>query len=798
MIRNYLKSAFRNLFREKTSALLNLSGLTLGITCSIILMLLISHHSSFDQYHKKKDRIYRIVYQGEDNGNMTFHAGVAAPLRDAFTNDFPEAEEVLFTSYRANALIRVPQPGKPDAKYVEEGGVVFGESAYFRIFDQPILAGDAQTSLDEPNKAVISTRLAAKYFNTTDVLGKVIEFGDHSYSISAVMTNPPENTDLPFDLMLSYITVKTRNDEKGWNSIWSDEHCYFLLKENKRIEDVQARLLPFTKKYRGDDHKGQFLVFPLTDFHFDTRFETYTYQTIPRPMLYVLGVIAAILVLTACINFINLATADAIKRSKEVGVRKTMGSTRMQLVFQFLGETTLVTCIAMVCSLALTQLALSFVNPFLGLNLNLDLASNPTMIVFLVVILVFVSLFSGFYPAMVVSSYSPALALKNKIANKASGGFYLRSALVVFQFFISQFFIIGTIVLIRQTDFFLEKDLGFVKDAILVVPMPGGQGNNEQNISIRKTLKAELSGLAGIEGIALGSAAPFSGEVNKTGFLLQGDANEYTTQYKQVDDDYLDVFRLKLLAGRNVEDRDTLSGVVANESFAKLSGFENPEDLVGTMVTLYRRDYPVLGVVKDFNTASLQNKIEPTLLFNSARHYKTMAIKVNTTHVAEVVEAVKQRWEEAYPDQLFEYTFLEENIRSFYDGQRRITSLLTLFTSIAIFIGCLGLFGLVSFMTNQKTKEIGVRKVLGASVENILITFGWSYVRLILVGFLLAIPLGWFVMEQFLNEFAYRIPLSPSIFLTALLVTIVIALTTVGYKSFRAAVANPVKSLRYE
>lgn len=798
MIRNYLKTAFRNLLRDKTSALLNLAGLTLGITCSIILMLIISHHSSFDQFHRNKERIYRVVYQGEDNGNTTFHAGIASPLRDAFVNDFPEAEEVLFTSYRANALIRVPQSGQSDAKYVEEAGVVFGESSYFRIFDHSILSGDAQASLDEPNKAVISTRLAKKYFNSTDVLGRLIEFGDDTYSISAVMDNPPDNTDLPFDLILSYITIKSANDEKGWNSIWSDEHCYFLLKENKHIEDVRARMLPFTKKYRGEDHKGQFLVFPLTGFHFDTRFETYTYQTIPRTMLYVLGVIAAILILTACINFINLTTADAIKRSKEVGVRKTMGSTRMQLVFQFLGETTLVTSIALFCSLALTQLALSFVNSFLELNLSLDLASNPTIIGFMVLILVFVSLFSGFYPAMVVSSYSPALALKNKIANKASGGFYMRSALVVFQFFISQFFIIGTIVLIRQTDFFLEKDLGFAKDAVLVIPMPVAEGSTEQNISVRKTLKAELSALTGIEGVALGSAAPFSGEINKTGFLLPGDPMEYTTQYKQVDDDYVEVFRLKLIAGQNLDDRDTISGVVANESFARLCGYEIPEDLIGKVVTLYRHDYPVVGIVNDFNTASLQNKIEPTILFNSARHYKTMAIKVNTSVVPEVVEAVKQRWEKAYPDQLFEYTFLEENIRSFYDGQRRLATLLALFTSIAIFIGCLGLFGLVSFMTNQKTKEIGVRKVLGASAENIMITFGWNYVRLILMGFLLALPLGWFAMEQFLNEFAYRISLSPSIFITAFLVTLAIALLTVGYKSFRAAVANPVKSLRYE
>ncbi len=798
MLSNYLKSAIRNLFREKTSSILNLAGLTLGITCSIILILLISHHASFDRYHSKKDRIYRIVHQGEDNGSISFHAGVPSPLRDAFANDFPEAEEVVFTSYRANALVRLPQTGKSDLKFMETGGVVFSETGYFRIFDHPILSGDAETPLDEPNKAVISTRLAEKYFNTTDVVGRLIEYGDHTFSISAVMGNPPDNSDFPFELVFSYPTIKTANEAKGWNSVWSDEHCYFLLKEDQKIEDLQARMESFTRKYRGESHKGEYIILPMTSFHFDTRFETYTYQTIPRPMLYVLGAIAAILIFTACINFINLATADAIKRSKEVGVRKAMGSTRAQLILQFMGETTLVTFIAVMCSLALAQLALTFVNPFLELNLQLNLLTNPTLVLFLIGTLVFVSLFSGFYPALVVSSYSPALALKNKIGNRASGGFFMRGALVVFQFFVSQFFIIGTIVLIRQTDFFLEKDLGFAKEAIVLVPVPATSSDQTQNISLRKAFKDDVARMTGIEGVTLGSAAPFSGETNKTGFLLQDDPVEYTTQYKQIDEDYLDVFKLELTAGRNVEPRDTITGIMANESFAKFCGYENPADLIGKIVTLYRKDYPVIGVVRDFNTTSLQNKIEPTLLFTNAYNYKMMAVKINTARANEVIETIKQKWESLYPEHLFEYSFLDENIRTFYDGQRRITNLLAMFTSIAIFIGCLGLFGLVSFMSNQKTKEIGVRKVMGASVEDILFTFSWSYMKFIVAGFVLAVPLGWLAMQQFLNEFAYRITLGPSIFIIAFAVTIAIALLTVGYKSFRAAAANPVRSLRYE
>jgi ABC-type antimicrobial peptide transport system permease subunit len=516
-------------------------------------------------------------------------------------------------------------------------------------------------------------------------------------------------------------------------------------------------------------------------------------------MLFGFGIISAILIITACINFINLSTAEAIKRSKEIGIRKTMGSSRGQLILQFLGETTLITVIAVVLSLGITQLALGFVNPFLNLHLALDFTNGTDLVLFLTGVTVIVSLLSGLYPAWVISGYKPAQALKNQINNRNSSGFWLRKGLVVVQFVFSQFFIIGTIVIIKQTNYFHQKDLGFNKDAILILPIPDEQGVDPTlTTSRKKTLRNELSEIPGVEHVSLGSSPPSSGSVSKTTFQLKGEDREFVVQIKRVDDKYLDVYGLKLLAGNNVQDTDTLNGFVVNEELARSSGFTNPHDIIGREIMYADRTFPIVGVVKDFHTVKLHNAIEPTALFNRADEYRTVAVKINMSKLESTMGHIKAKWESTYPEHLFEYEFLDESIRKFYENERKMALLLGVFTSFSIFIGCLGLFGLATFMANQKTKEIGVRKVLGASVESIVLMFSREYVILIAIGFLIAAPMAGFAMLQFLNEFSYKIPLGAGIFITGLGVTLFIALITVGYKSVSAAIVNPVKSLRYE
>jgi predicted permease len=801
MLKNYLTTAFRNILRQKTTSAINVGGLLLGITCSLVLFLLIQHVTSYDTYHINRDRIYRVVHESDGNQGKNNTPGVPSVLPDAFRLDFPEAEEVVFTSYRAGSLVTIPQESGDPKRYTEEAGVVFSQSNFFRIFDRDIVAGDKDHGLDDPNEAIISQRWAQKYFGKSDVLGEVVEFDDRDYKITAVMEDFPTNTDFPFDLMLSYSTIKEKTEENGWHSIWSDEQCYFLLKQGESIEKVEARMSAFTDKYVGDDNpnNAKFLVQPLREIHFDDRYGTYSYSTVSRGFILAFGVIAFILILTACINFINLSTAEAIKRSREVGIRKALGSTRQQLIRQFLGETFLITLVSMIASLGVTQLVLSLLNPFLDIELSLQLMGNPVLWVFLVGTLITISLLSGMYPAFVVSGYHPALALKNLINNRSVSGYNLRRALVISQFFISQFFIIGTIVVMKQLEYFQNTSLGFRQEAIVIVPIPQRESpEGADGMSKMRTVREEILRIPGIGNASLNSAPPSSGRVSGTHFKVEGSDEDFGTQIKQVDGRYVDLFDLELVAGQNIKDLDTADGFLVNEKFVKTIGLHDPGEIIGRQVNIWGKQYPVVGVVRDFHTVSLREPIEATLMMNRIRGFESLALQVNPAQVQESLDRVKDVWQNAYPEHLFTYEFLDQQIREFYETEQKMSVLFGIFSSIAIFIGCLGLFGLATFLSNQKTKEVGVRKVLGASVESIIFLFSKEYIKLILVGFAFSAPLGWFAMNTYLDTFAYKIPIGVGVFVVGLVVTMAIALLTVGYKSLRSAMVNPTVALRSE
>lgn len=803
MFQNYFKTAIRNLLREKSSSLLNLAGLTLGISCSLVLFLLIKHLATFDNFHSNRDRIYRVVTASDGNAGKFYTSGVPTVLPEAFREDFPEAEEVTFASYRSNTLIKVPQKNAEAKKFQEERGVVFAEPNFFRIFDRPLVIGSPDMALDEPNEAIISRSLARKYFNREDVVGELLQHDTVDYKIAGVMEDSPDNTDFPFTLMLSYATIKKQREEGGWNSIWSDEQCFILLKEQESVAKIESRMPAFVDKYLGrENYRNQtFTLQPLREIHFDERYSNFSYNTAAPEMLISLGVVAAFLIITACINFINLATAEAIKRSKEVGIRKSLGSSRRQLMFQFLGETALVTTFAMMLSLGLTQLALSMLNPFLELSLGLNFATDAWLWIFIGGITVSVSLLSGLYPSMIISGFKPVLALKNQIGNKSSSGYILRRGLVVVQFVISQFFIMATIILLSQMKYFQTTELGFRKDAVLILAVPerespaGGDGTSKM-----RALREEINQLAGVEHVSLSSTPPSSGSVNSTGFYFEGEeeSKRKDTQVKQVDANYISLYGIDLVAGTNLEDYDTAQGFLVNEQLVRVAGFRSPEEIIGKRIHIGRRTLPVVGVVKDFNTVSLRDPIEPTVLLNNISGYRTISIKVNQAQFQNVIGEVKAKWESAYPEHIFDYQFLDDTIREFYEGEQRMSILLSVFTSMAIFIGCLGLFGLATFMANQKTKEIGVRKALGASVESIILLFSKEYVKLIFIGFVVACPMVWFLMNKWLENFAYKISIGPFVFITGFILTLVVAISTVGYRSFRAAIVNPIKSLRYE
>jgi predicted permease len=800
MFRNYLKTALRNLRRQAGSTVLNVLGLTLGIAASLILFLLVRHHTSFDTFHANKDRIYRVTTTSKGNSGNDYTSGVPAVLPEAFRLDFPEAEEVTFTSYRSGGLITVHQPGGEPKKYDEERGISYVQPNFFSIFDRAVLHGSIDKALDEPNEAVLSRSWSVKYFGRENALGEVFRYDNRDFKVTAVMEDPPANTDLPISVMLSYATVKKELDEHGWNSIWSDEQCYFLLREGVNISQLEARIPAFVEKYVGKDNRdGQtFILQPLSEIHFDDRFGNYNYNTVSEAAILALSIIGIFLLLTACINFINLSTAEAVKRSKEVGIRKSLGSTRRQLVLQFLGEATLVTLTSAVMALAFAQLALRFLNPFLDLQLALS-PSDGVLWSFLLATVAVVALVSGLYPSLVVSAFNPVLALKNKMGNRGSSGFYLRRGLVVLQFFISQFLVIATLVIVSQNNYFQNKDLGFRKDAILTVPIPVSESPSDTvRGSKMRTLRDELMRVPGVELASLSNTPPSSGSVSGTGFSLEGNPDFYETQVKTIDSNYLALYDLKLVAGSNLADLDTAQGFLVNEKLARVTGHENPADMVGKRIDMWGKKLPVVGVVRDFHTVSLHTPIEATILLNRIRNYRTLSLQIRPGEIQAALPAIQKMWEATYPEYIFSYEFMDQSIREFYESEAKLSTLLSTFTSLAIVIGCLGLFGLASFMANQKTKEIGIRKVLGASVNNILLIFSREFVVLIVIGFAVAAPVAWYLMNQYLSEFAYKITLGPELFLGGLLLTLLVAAVTVGYRSVRAALVNPVDSLRSE
>lgn len=799
MFKNHFKIGWRNLLRNKAYTAINIGGLSLGITCCIVLFMIVDLGRSFDMYHEKEDRIYRVVTKSKANDGHSFTQGIPRPLPGAFKEDFSSVEEVAFTSYQRGSLITVFNNDEVK-KYEEKEGVAFSEPSFFRIFDRKILMGSAEKGLDESNEAIISQKLALKYFSKTDAIGETIEYDGEIYKISAIMEDFPTNTDLPFDLMLSYITIQKESEQKGWGSISDSDNCYFLLKDGISIASVEQLIPDFSQKYMEENANGEigttYILQPLRTLHTDMRFGNYN-SKLPLAAQIAFMVIAIFLLTSACINFINLATAEAVRRTREVGVRKVLGSSRKQLIYQFVIEAFIVVISSVFLSLFAVQFMLGYINPFMNFTLTLNVFSGD-MLTFLFLLVVAVTVLSGVYPAWMISGFKPVLAIGKRIHKGGSAGFGLRKGLVVFQFFISQIFIIGTIVITLQMDLMQNQEMGFVQEAIIIVPIPSSENDNPENSTIKRTLKNEILRLPGVEQVSLNFSPPSSKTVIGSSFTMPSSTDEYNTQIKHVDGDYIGLFNLELLAGEQLLDRDSVTNVVVNEKLAHMVGFVNSHDIVGKEISLWGKNLAVRGVVKDFNTQSLSKAIEPVVLLNDINAYKSLSLKLNPTSIQETIQHIKKQWESQYPEFIFSYSFLDDQVWDLYRGERKMSVLVRVFACIAIGIGCLGLLGLILFMTNQKTKEIGVRKVLGASAKSIMFLFSKEIGKLILLGFALAAPLGGLMMNKVLQEFAYKIEIGPSIYGLSLLVTCVIAFVTVGYWSFKAASENPANSLRSE
>lgn len=794
MLANYLTVAFRNIQRNLSYSFINVFGLALGITCSLVLFLMIAFYTSFDNYHLNKDRIYRVVASSDHNGRENFGPGVPSPLPDAIRSDISGLERVLFISGAHNGLFTIEGNGTRKI-FEQEDGFGYTDSTYFTFLNRKLITGNYKTALSEPNQVLISQKIAKSFFGENNPMGQLIKLNNATdLKVTGVLEDYPNNTNFPFDILISYVTIRKEKEELGWNSTSSDDQCFVMLEEGIHPESIDEQFPAFIKKYQGEDNADKLKRWlqPLSELTYDSRFSNFRYSTVSKSNIMAMGAVAFFLLITACINFINLSTAVAVKRSKEVGIRKVLGSQRVQIIGQYLAETGLITLISLVVSIGLSELTLIILNSFLDLDLHVDFNSFIT-ILFLLSVWVMVSFLSGFYPAMLLSGFKPVHALKNKITNRSTGGFALRRGLVVFQFVISQFLIVGTVILLSQMDFLQNKDLGFSKDAIISLPIPDTAPTNN-----KKALKSELSRLGGVAQTSLCSTLPSSGSVSMTNFRIDGVDDNHMTQVKLADEDYVNLFEIELLLGKDLAGLDTANSCLVNEQLVREVGFDNPEDILGRVITIWGRQLPVAGVVKDFHTMELTRPIDPTIIFNRLENYREIAIRLKSGSFNETINQIEKAWTAQYPDYLFSYDFLDEQIKEFYEAEQKMSVLLIIFSVIAIAIGCLGLYGLISFMANEKEKEIGVRKVLGASTGNILYIFSREFILLIAVAFVIASPLAGYIMIQWLDNFAYKIPLNGLMFVSGITITLLIALLTVGYRSIRASLANPVEALRNE
>ncbi len=797
MIRNYIKIAWRNLRRNKAYAFINVFGLSLGIACSIVIFTLVSYHLSFDTFHKNKDRVYRIVSEWHDE-EVNRSPALPSPVGKAFRTEYTFAEKTARVIDYNDALVAITSNGETK-KFKEEKGIVYTEPEFFDILDFPLVKGNKQTFLLNPNSAAITEKLAKKYFGNDEAMGKIIKVNNKTdFIITGILKDIPANTDRKQEIYLSYSNLKEQSkwiaNDSSWGGVYSGSQCFVLLKPSVTPEQAMNGLKQIVKKnYQGRDlNIWQFKLQPLSDVHFNPDFNGYA----DKKYLWALFFIGLFLIITACVNFINLATAQALNRSKEVGIRKVLGSLPVQLFWQFIAETAMITFFAIILALGLAAVTMPLVNGLFKTDMSLHLFSNLPLLSFLLVTGLIVTFLSGSYPGLVLARFQPVLALKSKLSQKDIGGFSLRRILVVTQFAISQMLIIGTIVIASQMNYSKNSDLGFNKEAIVMLPIPI---NDKVQMN---TMRTRLAGIAGVEKVSLCFQAPAAESNNSTSIRFDNRAeNEHwSVNEKYADDQYLNTFGLKLLAGRNVYESDTTKEFLVNETFIKKLNLKSPEEVIGKRIYVNgsQTGAPIVGVVKEFYNYSFHEDIAPICIMPSYKDYRNCAVKINMKNIKPALTAFEKIWNETYPEYFYSYQFLDERIADFYELDTVMLKLIEGFAAIAVLIGALGLYGLVSFMAVRKTKEIGVRKVLGASIQNILWLFGKEFTRLLLIAFAIAAPIAWWIMHRYLQDFKNRITIGADIFIIAITSTFVIAALTVGYRSVRAALTNPVKSLRTE
>jgi len=806
MLKSYLTIAFRSLKRNKTYAAINITGLAVGIAACILLFLVVRFEKSFDTFHSKKDNIYHVVSEFHNSDGTNYSGGVPFPTAGGLRVDYPQLKNVAGIFMNDNIPVVVPGAnGETVKKFKEENGVCYTEPSFFEMFDFKTLSGNAKTSLAEPNTVFLTRETAERYFgNWESAVGKNILVGSAKLAIkvAGILETPPANTDFPMKMAISYSTLNNtgiKNNMTDWVSVYSNAFVFVELPENYRPSQFAASLPAFARKHKPAERLNDtYNIQPLGEMHFDSRFSNLRGRTFSPELITALTLIGIFLLLIACVNFINLATAQAVNRSKEVGIRKVLGSNRKQLAVQFLGETAMISFFAIVLAGLIVLAVLPLLNSLLDIPLRFQPFTDLPLIAFTATTWLTVTIFSGFYPALVLSGYDPINALKSKVVSHSTGTIFLRRGLVILQFVIAQVLIIGTIVVVQQMNYFTSADMGFNKDAIINIAYPG------DSLSRSRTgvLAAELKKQPGIEALSFSFASPADNYGWGSDFKYNNSpkSTPFGASLKWADTGYFRMYNLQFVAGRAYLPSDTVKEFVVNEKLLAQLGVHNPADAINKKIDLWdgNKTGLIVGVIKDFHASSLRNPIGPVLMSTWNDVYGTVNLKVSHAKFKQTLPVIEQLWNKTFPDFVFQYDFLDQKIANFYRQERQLSELYKIFAGIAIFISCLGLYGLLSFMAVQRNKEIGIRKVLGASVGNIVFLLSKEFTLLILIAFVIASPIAYYFMYNWLQNYTFRIPLGIGVFVLAIVASIAIAWITVGYRAIKAAMANPVKSLRTE
>ena len=806
---NNLKMALRRLSRDKTFTILNLGGLVIGIAAALQVYFIVSYELSIDRFHPNADRIFRVVStETYRNGFIDYDGSAPLPFAPALRKEFPEPE-IVAPVFRLGTY-DFTLGGT--AKRFNTDNIYYAGPELFGIFDFPWLAGNPKTGLARPNTAALTRSIANAWFgNWEHAMGKTILAGDEKtpYEVTGIIDDPPANTDIPLKVVLSYETfrgfIKERlTNPRAFDNFDVGGQCFFLLPPNVSIHSMERRLPAFvarhyTPLFAGSDTRDSSYFQPLKEMHFDQKFERYGPAGWSYSQLWSIGLIGAFILLMACINFINLSTAQGMNRGKEIGMRKVLGVSNGRLLRYSLMETGLLVGISAGLGLLLAYETLPVLSRLLGRPVLVGVLNPWQLLGFIVLIGLLVTWVAGFYPSLILVRLQPIAALKNKLTVQRTGRFTLRRTLIVGQFVIAQVLIICTLVIGSQMDFFAHRPMGFDKNSILLVNVPSGTNQN-MNAAYFKSLALKMPGVLSA---TLCSHPPSTQSAGSGNFTLDNHPHpeDFEPTYRFADSDFLKTFRLSLVAGRYPYPSDTAREVVLNETAVRRLGFREPEQILGHHFRWGQPDnprLPIVGVVRDFNDGSLKEKVGPLMIATLANTYHILAVKIDPEQTQAVVGRLGATFNRLYPENLFTTRWFDEQVAGYYDSEATGSRLFRIFAVLAIFISCLGVYGLVAFMVVRKTKEVGIRKVLGASTRSILTIFSREFTGLIGLAFLIATPIGIWLMSRWLLGFPYHVGIGWWIPGCAILLSLLIAWATIGLKAVRAAFANPVSSLRSE